>query len=185
MVQQMDQHRLHEVGLSWMSTIQLSRWNWSSTHIHGSFSDSWARELHLGDRRFLEAFGSVHTIITDCRDRWHWIITGKCLPLELYPEVLTTFSRIPQIRRPTSPTVSNMLFILYMVIVQGCDVVFPHHLPPAHQSLLRPQLPGQVFCFPICPPPCSMGQASYWWSALVRGPIWPYLENLYINTYAT
>lgn len=68
------------------------------THIHASLSDSWLRELHLGDRSFLRAFGSVHTVITNCRNRWLWVITGKCFPLKLYSEVFNTISKIPQIQ---------------------------------------------------------------------------------------
>ena len=77
------------------------------------------RELRLGDRSLLWAFGSAHTVITDCRNKWLWIIPWKCFPLELDAKVLTAFSRIPQIRCPISLTFSNVLFILYLLSGPG------------------------------------------------------------------
>lgn len=123
------------------------------THIHASLSDSWLRELHLGDRSFLWAFGSVRTIITNCRNRWLWVIAGKCFPLKLYSEVSSPkFLKCNEC--PISPT-----FFRWAVYSSPsgtgprsstCFPCFPHYPYPAQQSLLRPQLPGQGFCFPFC-----------------------------------
>ena len=83
-----------------------------NTRIRASLSDSWLRELHLGDKSFLWAFGSVHTILTNCRNRWLWVITGKCFPLKLSSKVLNTISKIPQIQWVSH--IPNFLWIGYL-----------------------------------------------------------------------